>query len=92
MAQQFIEQPDCRLRSGSRPTYVGFPEGQRTEWKRERRAEELDEWRARLGDPQGRADFYAWVFEETRARLLSLEASRTWRLRNRIRRVPLMVR
>jgi glycosyltransferase involved in cell wall biosynthesis len=92
MAQQFIAQPDCRLVSGTRPTYVGFPAGERMGWTPEMRAAELDEWRARLADPAGRADFYVAVFEELRARLLSIESSRTWQLRNRLRRVPLMVR
>ena len=44
MAQQFLEQPDCRTVSGTRPTYVAFPDGFRGDWTLEQRAAELDEW------------------------------------------------
>ena len=92
MARQFLAQPDCRAVSSIRPTYLGFPHGQRAEWTIERRLAELDEWRARLATPAGREQLLLAVLEDTRARLLSIENSRTWRLRSRIRRVPLMVR
>ena len=92
MARQFLAQADCRAVSSARPTYIGFPHGERRTWTLEQRVAELDEWRAKLATPAGREQFLLAVFRETRARLLSIENSRTWRLRNRIRSVPLMVR
>ena len=92
MARQFLDEPSVRVVSGTRPTYVGFPHGEREDWTLEQRAAELDRWSAKLASQQGREEFLLEVLQDARARLLSVESSRTWRLRNRIRRVPLMVR
>lgn len=92
MARQFLAQRDCRAVSSARPTYVGFPHGERKTWTLERRVAELDEWTQKLSAPKGREELLLAVLEDTRARLLSIESSRTWRLRNRLRHVPLMVR
>lgn len=83
MAQQFLSQPDCRAVSGSRPTYVAFPDGFRGDWTVEQRALELDEWSGKLRTAAGREEFFLAVLGDLRARLLSIEGSRTWRLRNR---------
>jgi len=92
MARQFLAQKDCRAASGNRPTYIGFPHGERRAWTLEQRVAELDEWRAKLATPDGREEFLLAVYQETRARLLSIENSRLWRLRNRMKRTPLMAR
>jgi hypothetical protein len=84
MAMQFLEQPDCRAVSGTRPTYVAFPDGYRGSWTLEQRARELDEWSAKLATAEGRAEFFVAVQTDLRARLVSLENSRTWRLRRSI--------
>jgi len=82
MAQQFLVQPDCRCASGTRPTYVAFPDGFRGDWTLEQRGAELDEWNEKLRTPAGREAFLLAVNTDLRARLLSLESSRTWRLRD----------
>ena len=84
MAMQFLAQPDCRAVSGVRPTYVAFPDGYRGDWTLEDRARELDEWNTKLSTPEGRAEFYVAVQTDLRSRLVSLENSRTWRLRRSV--------
>jgi glycosyltransferase involved in cell wall biosynthesis len=84
MAQQFLGERDCRAVSGTRPTYVAFPDGFRGDWTLERRAAELDEWAARLATPEGRGEFYVAVQDDLRARLVSVENSRTWRWRSQV--------
>jgi glycosyltransferase involved in cell wall biosynthesis len=84
MAMQFLEQPGCRALSGTRPTYVAFPDGFRGGWTLGERARELDEWSAKLATPEGRGEFYVAVQTDLRSRLVSLENSRTWRLRRSI--------
>jgi glycosyltransferase involved in cell wall biosynthesis len=84
MAMQFLDEATCRAVSGTRPTYVAFPDGFRGDWTLEERARELDDWSARLATLDGRVEFYVNVQTDLRARLVSLENSRTWRLRQNV--------
>lgn len=63
MWQQFLEQRDCRLASGSRPTVLHFPSTQRTEWTPDQRLDELDAWAAKLADSEWQREFALEVLD-----------------------------
>ena len=44
MWQQILLAPDCRARSGTRPTVLHFPSFAREDWSEEQRLAELDSW------------------------------------------------
>ncbi len=51
MWQQLAAQPDCRGRSGLRPSILYFPRAPREAWSTARKGEELADWRRRLEGP-----------------------------------------
>jgi len=63
--QQLLSQPGAVARSGSRPTVWHFPSAMRRDWSIERRVAELDEWSARLGDPEERFELACQLLEAT---------------------------
>jgi hypothetical protein len=63
--QRLISVPGCVAASGSRPTVWNFPSGMRRDWTIEQRVAELDEWVARLSDPQALLELTYELFEAT---------------------------
>ena len=113
MWQQFLAQPECRARSGTRPTVLHFPGTKRQDWSLEERLGELEHWGGNIADPTWRRRFKNDVLdhlvrqgarvevnvpaglkkrtdklENIRARLENMEATTTWRLRNRLIGIP----
>jgi glycosyltransferase involved in cell wall biosynthesis len=92
--QQFLEDPACRLASGSRPTMLHFASPDRAGWSSAARVAELEAWAARLAAPGGRErlldEVVAALFAEAvnSDLLRRLMGSATWRLRARLLRVP----
>jgi GalNAc5-diNAcBac-PP-undecaprenol beta-1,3-glucosyltransferase len=58
MWQQFLENPECRTASGTRPTVINFPGPRRRDWSMEERLAELDKWSAKLSFTVGRDRFF----------------------------------
>jgi hypothetical protein len=53
MWQKFLRQPECRFRAGHAPTVLVFPSPLRPDQTPARRAQELEEWTARIADARG---------------------------------------
>jgi GalNAc5-diNAcBac-PP-undecaprenol beta-1,3-glucosyltransferase len=63
MWQQFLADPECRLRSGTWPTVVHFPSPERAGWTIEARCAELERWSAGFDDPAWRVAFLRTVLD-----------------------------
>ncbi len=97
MWQKFLRLPGVRLRSGTRPTELHFPTQQRSDWSLDERVAELEEWARKAADPAWRKEFLGVVLDEVvrhgaelDAAALAVYASRTWRFKERLLRVPIL--
>jgi GalNAc5-diNAcBac-PP-undecaprenol beta-1,3-glucosyltransferase len=97
MWQKFLRLPGVRLRSGTRPTALHFPTPHRSDWTLDERVAELEAWATKTSDPSWRKDFLGDVLDEITRRgaeidaaLLAAYASRTWRFKERLLRVPVL--
>jgi glycosyltransferase involved in cell wall biosynthesis len=74
MWQQFLAHPQCRVRSGTRPTVLWFPATLRQGWTHDQRVAEIERWSRNIANPRWREGFVAAVFDEIareRARLVA---------------------
>ncbi len=74
MWQKFIRQPDCRFRSGWRPSVLIFPSPKRLDMPLEERRMEMESWIARTRGEQGVIALNAEVLSAKTASLAELEA------------------
>ena len=63
MWHQILSVPGCRAVSGTRPTVLHFPSGERKGWSSAERLDELDAWSARIADPAWRDAFAQQVLD-----------------------------
>ena len=63
MWHQILSVPGCRAVSGTRPTVLHFPSGERKGWSSAERLDELDAWAARIADPAWRDAFAQQVLD-----------------------------
>ncbi len=59
MWQKLLSLPDCRARSGTRPTVLHFPSPERAGGTLVERVDELERWWSRVADPSSHAGFAA---------------------------------
>lgn len=93
MFQQFLEQPDCRARSGTYPSAITFPSPPRRGWNGEQRLAELARWQARLASAEDRGRLVRELLEaalrsrdlernELLEQVASIYRSPSWRVGN----------
>lgn len=96
MQRQFLAHTDCRAASSMRPTTIHFASPERAHWSLEERLAELERWRRKLAEAQGRADFNAevldWVLRAHIRTMDAVERSPVWRMRERLLQLPLVGR
>ena len=69
MFRRFLQMDGCRVSSGTYPSALTFPSGQRKGWSREKRVAELRAWSERLDDATARAELVLEILQQsTRAR------------------------
>jgi len=61
MWEQFLAHPECRAISGTVPTILYFPRGNRTEWSVQEKLEELKLWSERIKGPS----WNNWFLQQT---------------------------
>jgi len=90
MWHQILAMPGCRAVSGTRPTALHFPSGERRGWSNARRLDELDAWSARIADPAWRDAFAQQVLDAVAvddARLDEEIATREHRIQEQVDRL-----
>jgi GalNAc5-diNAcBac-PP-undecaprenol beta-1,3-glucosyltransferase len=73
MWQQILSVPGCRAAGDSVPTVLHFPSPERIGWSSEERLAELDQWAARLEEPDFRAELTERVLAATSVDAAALE-------------------
>ena len=86
MYRQFLSDETCRATSGYRPTALVLPNPARRTWPVERRLEEIGDWGRRMAEPGFELAWHREIVADLDRQVQWFEATRTWRVRERVMR------